>query len=232
MILNRILNWINFERNSNIELNQFRYRTGLGWSHEKVGFWLEMRVCAIACNNLKKGKTRSCKEGWGHKSLSAADLSWLWWLRLSSFSFPWSPSSSYHHNPPPPHPHHDEGEIVLKLLGRWTGLARRQGRSWGEQRRDLNIRTTEGNFPHFSDWEKKIDKYWRRNKTFKDRFQTRKNQLLQYCGVGWIKMVLSLSLLSLSSLLLSSLLLSLLSLVFVLLIVFVVFLVFVVSVVF
>ena len=29
MILNRILNWINFERNSNIELNQFGYRTGL-----------------------------------------------------------------------------------------------------------------------------------------------------------------------------------------------------------
>ena len=31
MILNRILNWINFERNSNIELNQFGYRTGLTW---------------------------------------------------------------------------------------------------------------------------------------------------------------------------------------------------------
>ena len=29
MILNRILNWINFERNSNNELNQFGYRTGL-----------------------------------------------------------------------------------------------------------------------------------------------------------------------------------------------------------
>ena len=29
MILNWILNWINFERNSNIELNQFGYRTGL-----------------------------------------------------------------------------------------------------------------------------------------------------------------------------------------------------------
>ena len=29
MILNRILNWINFEQNSNIELNQFGYQTGL-----------------------------------------------------------------------------------------------------------------------------------------------------------------------------------------------------------
>ena len=29
MILNRILNWINFERNWNNELNQFGYRTGL-----------------------------------------------------------------------------------------------------------------------------------------------------------------------------------------------------------
>ena len=30
MILNWILNWINFAQNSNIELNQFGYRTGLG----------------------------------------------------------------------------------------------------------------------------------------------------------------------------------------------------------
>ena len=33
MILNQILNWINFERNSNIELNQFGYRTGLPHDH-------------------------------------------------------------------------------------------------------------------------------------------------------------------------------------------------------
>ena len=47
MNLNQILNWINFERNSNIELNQFGYRTGLGQLHPDLFFWRLISVFKV-----------------------------------------------------------------------------------------------------------------------------------------------------------------------------------------
>ena len=38
IILNWILNWINFAQNSNFELNQFGYRTGLAWYSHSYDF--------------------------------------------------------------------------------------------------------------------------------------------------------------------------------------------------
>ena len=85
MILNRILNWINFERNSNIELNQFGYRT-----------WLHHHGCYLDCYVKGKSYVKAILSGdWNHWVVQ------LYLFRLTNFvqaawswAFEWSSANN------------------------------------------------------------------------------------------------------------------------------------------
>ena len=91
MILNRILNWINFERNSNIELNQFGYRTGLARREASlVCVWCQQchKYIRESMSRRCTGSLCQCESSWPicHLMLLMSVLShnWLFTVILKS----------------------------------------------------------------------------------------------------------------------------------------------------